>query len=238
MAIPPDGTFIYVTTIPDHPMSESWLASSPESYQDTGDNMMDLRSAGFKPKISFSFVSKHLVKGPDQPWWHRASLGRIRLEATDGLGSGDGLVSILCDRGILTELKAGDVMYLSKASSADKGISVIREGKLFFAAGAITIVPLGNLKARILDFWVDGRKKIEEIDPLFSMPELPLEITNQSETIIVINHQREIGDYSVDGIRGANFEIEPGYSGCIAISHKDAPRQAVLRTAQILDTFV
>ncbi len=107
------------------------------------------------------------------------------------------------------------------------GLSVIRQGGLVVALGAVTAVPLGDgVKARVpSDLVAQAEGVIRRRDPTFEFPELPIEVTIGVSTAILLRGGPRIGGYEVM-IQHGFYRGTPGVNECLAI----------VRTGQCSDT--
>jgi hypothetical protein len=70
-------------------------------------------------------------------------LCRITLTATEKTHARASSFSFNVDRELIAMLRGNDVLYISRTHCAGLGLSVLRDGELVAAAGAVMHVPLG-----------------------------------------------------------------------------------------------
>src|SRR6266513_315155 len=77
-------------------------------------------------------------------------------------------------------LRAGDVFHMAHTACCGLGFSAIRQGKLIFAVGEISAVPLGSgIRVRTPgDLIQEAQAVFRRRDPEFEFPELPIEVSS------------------------------------------------------------
>src|SRR5262249_40057216 len=124
---------------------------------------------------------------------------RFTLIASDRHNASTSQVSFSVQRGLLNVLRPGDVVYISRTFCAGLGLSILREGLLIAAAGAITHVPLGSdASARIPnDLVLEAERAFATRDVTYRMSDCPLELTIAGETRICHGGRPKMGPYDV-----------------------------------------
>jgi len=103
------------------------------------------------------------------------------------------------------------------------GISLVRNGKLIFAVGEISAVPLGEdfVVRTPFDLALAAQKIFRGRDPKFQFLEFPLEITYCGKPRVVYGASLQMDGYHVAVMHGFRMG-EPGTPECAAISHDES----------------
>jgi hypothetical protein len=97
-----------------------------------------------------------------------------------------------------------------------------RNGKLIFAVGEISAVPLGEDFVRTpVDLALAAQEIFRGRDPKFQFLEFPLEITYCGKPRVVCSASLQMDGYHVAVIHGFRMG-EPGTPECAAISHDES----------------
>ncbi len=129
MVMPPCGTFDYFVVVPDQPRecSDPWRiqAQVREPVQVTGEPLADSRLVGLCPTLE--------VTG-----------GLVALRAPHRQHAQVAAASFEVDPALPSVFLPEDVLHLVRTRTADLAVSVIRQGELVVAIGAVSTVPLGR----------------------------------------------------------------------------------------------
>jgi hypothetical protein len=167
----------------------------------------------------------------------RVIRSQISLIASDRRRATMARVSFHVDKALISCLRAGDVLHLSRTECAGIGVSVLRQGTLVVAVGAVTAVPLGSGVAATIPTELIERAAdvFREGDEEFEFPESPLEIRVGSSRSVLFSGRRTFGDYGVIVVHGFR-EGDPGDHECAAIYRTTAcPETAAHASAMLLD---
>jgi hypothetical protein len=145
--------------------------------------------------------------------------------------------SFFLDKDLINALRSGDVIYVARTSCCGLGVSAIRQGRLIFAVGEISAVPLGS--GIDVDIPMDLMKQAQEVfrqrDPGFKFPEWPLEVRSREKSSILFHGSLEKDGYQVHVLHGFR-PGEPGLPECVAISLDSACNWvAASSSAQLLE---
>jgi len=162
---------------------------------------------------------------------------RVTLTATDRGHATVGRASFSVDRRFIRMLRDRDMLYMSRTSCGGVGLSVLRQGELIGAAGAVTHVPLG--RGQSVGLPLDLIRQAESIfqgrDASYYMRECPIEIGLAGETRITDGGRPTIGPYDVF-IRHGFLRGMPGTDVCASIERKGVCSDTAAHTsAQLLD---
>lgn len=139
MAMPPSATFHYVTKIPlGVAQASPWQMKSVESFKASGDS---LRLVGWEPLLFVNDAGMTPSPSVSRPSVWRSEL---RLVATDTENAAQSTVSYFVDKALIHAMRQGDVFHIARTECGGFGASAIRQGKLIFAVGEVTAVPLGS----------------------------------------------------------------------------------------------
>jgi hypothetical protein len=198
MAIPFESTYDYRAIVPDDPYRFPWRIEA------VGDPRSIQRSHG--PVASLWFE-------PLSPWngsWTPNPHGRryVKLAPADA-ASAPARADFTIDRDVHALMRPGDEFHLTNTYGAGKGISLLRNGRLVVAWGAVTHVPLGpDVHAAIPQDLVDAAERIyRSRDPAFEFFEQPLEVRVGDVSVIQRHTWREAGRYAIHIARGRLLTI-------------------------------
>ena len=176
MAMPPSATFHYVTEIP-HGVAQAspWQMKSVESFKASGDSLFDCRLVGWEPLLFVNDAGMTPSPSASRPSVWRSEL---RLVATDTKYAAQPTVSYFVDKALIHAMRQGDVFHIARTACGGFGASAIRQGKLIFAVGEVTVVPLGSdISAKIPYDLLDKAEGIfRRRDPEFEFPDYPVEV--------------------------------------------------------------
>lgn len=214
--IPPCGTFDYVSLVPDpEDRSKPWPVRLREPVELSGDSLFDSRLVGIAPMLKMS--DSGLTPDADMV---SATTGLVRpnvlrtqlkLIASKRDRAHVSAASFHLDEALISVLQPRDVLNMTRTPCGGLGVSVIRDGLLVVAAGAVTAVPLGpEFEARIA---ADD----------FEFPELSAEV--------------KVGSLTYDVWKGHDFlPGVPGNDECLSISLNGVcPAAAAQSSAILLD---
>jgi hypothetical protein len=186
MVIAPDGTFDYVFDM------NADLRTAPirgRLRDPIGDGEWPNRLVGHAPILS-------AVEYQREVWQLYA---RFTLVASDLDTASVARAEFSVDRGLLNVLRRGDVIHISRSCCCGLGMSILREGLLIAAVGAITEVPLGlDVSARIpYDLVQQAEHVFQTRDAEYEMSERPLELSIAGETRILHSSRQRMGPFDV-----------------------------------------
>src|SRR5713101_3542700 len=165
MAIPSSSTFRYLTTVPEGGTHACpWKMESRETLKATGDPLDDNRLVGWNPLLQISDAGVTPNPGPARPAVVRSEL---RLVATDKEHASQLTASFSLDKALVNALRPGDIFHMAQSACCGLGFSAIRQGKLIFAVGQISAVPLGSgIQVRTpLDLVEEAQEVFRQRDP-------------------------------------------------------------------------
>lgn len=233
MAVPPSATFHYVTEIPEGAAKTSpWQMKSAEPFRPTGDS---LRLVGWEPLLYISDAGMTPNPNVSKPAVFR---NQLRLVATDTEYASQESVSYFFDKALVHTLRPGDAFHMVRTDCCGFGASVIRQGKLIFAVGEVTAVPLGSgIQVRTpTDLTEKAEKIFRQRDQKFEFLELPIEVRCGAVSRIVYHGIEQLGGYHV-WVEHGFFPCLHGIPACVSISLDGAcDWVAASATAQLLNT--
>ena len=164
-------------------------------------------------------------------------LCRVTLTATERKHAIASSFSFNVDRELIAMLRGSDVLHVSRTHCAGLGLSILRNGELVAAAGAVMHVPLGpTVSVR------HPRELIEEAeaifrahDPEYDMPNYPVELRVGDVLRILHEGRPTINDYEVLVRHGPHWGM-PGTDECVSIERrKICPSTAAHNSAQLME---
>jgi hypothetical protein len=234
MVMPTSATFHYVTEIP-HGVAQAspWQMKSVESFKASGDWLFDCRLVGWEPLLFVNDAGMTPNPSASRPSVWRSEL---RLVATDTNYAAQPTISYFADKALIHAMRQGDVFHIAQKECGGLGASAIRQGKLIFAVGRVTAVPLGSgISARIpSDLLEEAQEVLRRRDSEFEFPELPIELCIGDTSRIIYQGHVEMAGYHVR-VENA-FQVADGAPGeCVSISLAEAcDWVAASATAQLL----
>lgn len=239
--MPPSETFHYVTEIPDGVAQVSpWQMKSVESFKTSGDSRKavahfpgDCRLVGWNPLLFVNDAGMTPNPSASRPSVWRSEL---RLVASDTKYAAQPTVSYFVDKALIHAMRQGDVFNIARTTSGGLGASAIRHGKLIFAVGQVTAVPLGSgISARIpSDLLGEAQKVFRRRDSEFEFPELPIELRNGDTSRIIYRGHVQMAGYHVRVENGV-YPYDDTIPECVSISLDEAcDWVAASATAQLL----
>ncbi len=238
--IPSCGTFDYVTLVPDAPNTDlcPWDVRLRDPIKRKGDDISYSRLVGLSPRLQIVDAGLTPDSEIDGSKWlvpPKVLRSRITLIASERRHATASSVSFYLDRGLIAALRPHDVLHLVRTYSCGLGISVIRDGQLVVAIGAVTAVPLGrNVEARIpWDLAEEAEAIYRQHDPDFEFPELPVEVTVGNQRRVLFGGTRQMDQYGVFMIHG-RFPVEDGADESLAISSIGACSEVAANASTML----
>lgn len=239
--MPRSGTFDYVTIVPDRPEGNSspWELRLNVPVVKTGDPMLDFRLVGLSPRLQITDISPSSIP-ESAPGVQQLAIMRSRFTLTASPKremASVSAASFYVDRGLASVLRPGDALHMARTACGGLGVSVIRDGELVVAVGAVTAVPLGNsLEVHTpFDLVKEAEAVFRRRDPEFEFSELPLEFRVGNRRGIRCRGWRKLGQYEVSIVHGFQPGV-PGLDECLALMVVGAcSRAAVHSSAQLLD---
>jgi hypothetical protein len=117
------------------------------------------------------------------------------------------------------------------------GLSIIRNGQLIVGVGALAGMPLGNnVSVKVPGDLIAGAEAVfKQRDPVFLLPELPVEVSIGNQRSVRFRGWIQFEDYEVFVEHGF-FRGLPGHNECLAISLKGGCSvTAANASAELLD---
>lgn len=237
MAMPLAGTFDYFLTVPKRigDGGFSGRAVVREPFDLCGDDLADCRLVGVAPVVDVTDAGLTPDASPQRPWVARS---RITLTASTRRQASVAAASFHIDKALTSCMREGDVLHLSRTSCAGLGLSVLRDGTLVVAVGAVTSVPLGSQIVATIpsDLIAQAKAAFHNGDPTFELAEWPLDITINGTRNILGAGRRTVGPYRVFVVHGYVANMPPGTDACAAIFRRDVcPDVAADASAMLMD---
>jgi hypothetical protein len=141
------------------------------------------------------------------------------------------------DRELIAMLRADDVVHISRTHCAGLGLSVLRDGELVAAAGAVIDVPLGpTVSVRHPRELIEGAEAIFKArDPEYHMRNYPVELRVGDGLHIIHAGRPTVGDYEILVRHGHIWGI-PGRGECVSIERLGiCPSTAAHNSAQLME---
>lgn len=167
----------------------------------------------------------------------RVMRSRITLTAAERAFATVAAASFDVSRALTSWLRPGDTLNLVRTGCAGLGLSIVREGCLVAAAGAVASLPLGDLDEVTVsaDLCSEAEAAFRKHDPEFEFREWPVMVRSGDERAIMFNAWRSIGRYNICVLHGFH-EGDPGTNECVAISAGGVSAPGpVLHSAEFLD---
>lgn len=220
MAMPPCGTFEYVTTVPSAAESHSfpWRLQLAEDIEPRGDSLLDDRLLGYAPLLSVSEEST-IPDPTDERQTMTLSTFTLRASSRKNARMAEAWFHI--DQQLTMLLQPGDLLRLSRSGMGGIGLALQRGEKLVFAVGTILGHSLG--KGIRVNLPYDAMRQAGRFDtvpfedqrgkPLL----VPLEIHVGEEMQSIFRGKAEVGEYQVWVEGGTAYSY---YDMFLAISAK------------------
>jgi hypothetical protein len=229
------GTFQYFTVVPsEDKQSSPWPVLLAETIDEIGSEIHDARLVGHSPRLEITDGGPTPNPSASRPAVLRS---RLTLVASAREGSTVSSASLYIDKDLMAILEPGDRLNLVRTECAGLGLSLLREGKLVFAVGAVSNVPLGDdvQSKRPQVLAQEAEMVFRRIDPEFRFRELPVQISIGGQSRLAFRGWLKLGDYDIWLEHGYLLGM-PGKDECAAIALKGAcgavPASA---TAQLLN---
>jgi len=216
--IPPCGTFDYVAIVPDpEDRPGPWPVRLRAPVELSGDSLADSRLVGIAPRLQITDAGVSFGRtGLMRPKVLRTQFALIASERDRATVSA---ASFHVDKALISALRPRDVLNMTRTYCGGLGMSVIRDGELVVAVGAVTAVPLGNnVEAQIPSDLVDKAEAVfKKRDPDFELTELPVEVRVGDQGRVLYVGTRQLEQYQVWVAHGFYPGI-PGVDECLALS--------------------
>ena len=242
MAIHPSGTFDYVAIVPELVEDQApWKVRLRTPIQLTGDDRSNTRLVGHSPTLEISdagmtpSAQTSRLTGKVSP---RVLRSRLTLTATTRNDAGVASVSFHVDRALTMALCPHDMLCMARTGCGGLALSIIRNGQLVAAAGAVSAVPLSeDVRARTpIDILREAEAVFRKHDPDFEFGHLPVEIRIGEQTRLMHGGRRRIAPYEV-WVEHGFYRGIPGTNECVAISLiGTCPEVVAISSAQLLDS--
>lgn len=218
MAMPPSATFHYVTKIPlGVAQASPWQMKSVESFKPSGDSLLDCRLVGWEPLLFVNDAGMTPSPSVSRPSVWRSEL---RFVATDTEYAAQSTVSYFVDKALIHAMRQGDVFHIARTECGGFGASAIRQGKLIFAVGQVTAVPLGSeISVKTPYDLLDRAERIfRQRDPKFEFADYPVEVCIGGSRKIWYGGLAEIGGYHIWVEHGFIPGMPPGTPESVSIT--------------------
>lgn len=192
MAISPLGTFNYAGLVP-----AAWPADATLQLRDVSDNPRRYpRLVGLSPRLEVTGLgpdARRPIPGDDATGGDAVPLVTLALRSADPREAAVAAFSFALDRGFADRSVPEDAWHLVRTECGGLGLSVLRQGRLIAAIGAVSHVRLGlDLRARVV-----SPEPLGAID--LAPADLPLEMAGGDGDWQSLTPGRwEIGRHSVD----------------------------------------
>lgn len=196
MAISPLGTFDYTGVVP-----AAWPADATLHLRDVSANpYRHPRLVGLSPQLEVVDVGATALRARPEgdTGADRVPLVSLAMRSADPREASVAAFSFAIDHRFADRSRPGDAWHLVRTDCGGLGLSVVREGRLVAAIGAVSKVPLGlDLQARVV-----APDSDETIDWTSVAADLPFEAAGADGPWTRLTPGRwEVGDYSVDVAR-------------------------------------
>jgi hypothetical protein len=241
VSIGPWGTFDYVAIVPESGEDKAfWRVRLRTPIEVTGDQRKEKRLVGHSPMLEISDAEispgtrTSRLTGNTSP---RVLRSRLTLTAETSAYAAVASASFYVDRSLTMALCPHDTLCMARTHCGGLALSILRDGQLVAAAGAVSAVPLGEcVHVRTP---VDTIREAEEVfrkhDPEFAFGHLPVEIRIGGQTRLLYGGRRRMDSYDVYVEHGF-YRGLPGTAECVAISLVGTcPDVVAIASAQLLD---
>jgi len=241
MTIGPAGRFEYVAIVPESGGDRApWKVQLRTPIELTGDDRMDDRLVGHSPTLEISdagitpSVRISPLTGQVGP---KVLRSRLTLTAPTRHYAEVASAAFHVDRALTMALSPLDMLCLARTACGGLALSIIRDGQLVAAVGAVSAVPLGKFVH--VRTPIDTIRAAEEVfrkqDAEFEFGHLPVEIQIREQTRIMYRGRPRLDSYDVFVDHGF-YRGLPGDDECVAIAMIGAcPGVAAIASAQLLD---
>jgi hypothetical protein len=241
MSIPLCGRFDYVAVVPESVANRaSWKVRLCRPVELTGDDLMDDRLVGHSPTLEISDagitpdVRIPPLTGRARP---RVLRSRMTLTAANSTHARVASVAFHLDQALTMVLSPRDALFMARTGCGGLGVSIVRDGQLIAAAGAVSAVPLGELVHVRLpsDTLAEAEAVFRKHDPEFAFPEWPVEIRFGGQTRVLYGGRPQLQSYKA-WVEHGFYRGIPGTDECVAIwLAKACPEIPAIASAQLLD---
>ena len=233
----PCGTFRYFAIVPAEPWNERsspWPVQLAEKIDEIGNKQRDSRLTGFSPCLEITDGGRTPNPSVSRPSVFRS---RLTLIASARKNSSVSSASFYVAKDLISRFKPGDMLHMTRTSCARLGLSLLREGRLVFAVGAVSKVPLGDdVQAAAPRACVrEAESVFRKVDPKFQFRELPLQISTGGHLRILFRGPHGLGQYAI-WVEHGYLPGLPGEDECAAIALEGAcGATTASATAQLLN---
>lgn len=139
------------------------------------------------------------------------------------------------DRQVTRKLEPGDILTICRTLCGGLGISVVRDGRLVMAAGAVMDVPLGrDVRVTVPSDQLSGATEaLKTLDPGFEWHEVPVAIVVGGETRVSFRGRFTMDGHAIYMINGPISGL-PGTDACLAIARTDVCQPVAANTTALL----
>jgi len=206
--IAPCGTFNYVAVVPeDWQVNQSpWQLAVSGQLVPCGDPICDDRLVGYSPTLQITDAGMTPEPSASRPAVLRSQL---TLRASGKDHATVRAASIYVDRDLISAAIGGDELHISRTGCGGVGISLLRSGCLIFAVGAVSAVPLGNVKAGTP--W----ELVREAEAVFRREQADFSFAEYPVRVRIGNDVRILSARSRAEIAGYRVWVECGYRLCL-----------------------
>jgi len=141
MVMPSAGTFQYKAIVPVKFDECSWPVQPDQPIVHTGDSLHDSRLVGACPCLRITDSGPTPNPSSSRPEVLRS---RFTLTASERQNASVSSASFYVEKDLTSAFQPGDTLHMARTGCAGIALSLLRNGHLVFAAGAISAVPLGN----------------------------------------------------------------------------------------------
>jgi hypothetical protein len=195
MVMPPWDTFDYIATVPQ-PHDDSSLDCAARLVQPVtrkGHEVTDRRLVGYAPRLQI------IDAGPSDSAYLRVLRSRVTLTASNRQDATVSSISFYVDRDLIAQLQPGDDLHMSRTACGGLGLSILRQGELVVAVGAVTAVNLGNDFEAFSAYELAAKASriFQKVDSGFCFAEMPVEFVHKKQHRILFSGMCHLGDYVV-----------------------------------------
>jgi hypothetical protein len=143
---------------------------------------------------------------------------RITLTAGEKLHATANSLSFSVDRELIAMLRENDSFHITRTPRGGLGLSVMRDGRLIAAAGAVSYVPLGpDVSVHTPgDLVAQAEKIFQARDRQYLMIPYPMEVTVEGATRIIHSGRLRMGPYELSVRHGVARGL-PGVDASVSI---------------------
>ena len=213
--LPESHTFNYVVTVPEEngPTSFPWLLEPGEKIEPRGDARCDDRLVGYSPLLS---VTDGGFTADSFGLRDEVRLSRFTLRAINRIHASSRELSFEIDRELTSLFRPGDELKLTHSSMWGTGLTLLREGKLVVAVGAICGKHFGNsIGVSHPEDCMERFARFDQIPWEYRKKKpflLPLEVQVGEEIISMYAGRAEIGSYEIWVQGGTDYSYPSGDS--------------------------